>query len=137
LAWLERVDVAGLEPWGGALRFGWRVAYSHAERLSSAGLAERTYDRRGSAVAITRLGRRLLAAPPGDLRMGATYGFVIRHARAVSWAAALMTLRGHSWLGERSLRRDERWRVPVIWPPSRGSHRPDLVAHIRGADVAA
>jgi hypothetical protein len=44
--------------------------------------------------------------------------------------------RGHDWLGERALRRDERWRIPVIWPHSRGSHRPDLVAHIRGADVA-
>jgi hypothetical protein len=136
LAWLERVDVAGLEPWGRALGFGWRVAYSHAERLSSAGLAQRVYDRRGSVVAITRAGRRLLAAPPGDLRVGATYGFGISHARAVSWAAALMTLRGHNWLGERALRRDERWRIPVIWPHSQGSHRPDLVAHIRGADVA-
>ena len=136
LAWLERVDVAGLEPWGRAVGFGWRVAYSHAERLASVGLVERVYDRRGSVVAITRAGRRLLAAPPGDLRVGATYGFGISHARAVSWAAALMTLRGHDWLGERALRRDEGWRIPVIWPHSHGSHRPDLVAHIRGADVA-
>lgn len=136
LTWLERVDVAGLEPWGRALGFGWRVAYSHAERLASAGLAERVYDRRGSVLAITRAGRRLLAAPPGDLRIGATYGFGISHARAVSWVAALMTLRGRGWLGERALRRDERWRIPVIWPHSHGTHRPDLVARIRGADVA-
>ena len=74
MAWLERVDVAGLEPWGRALGFGWRVAYSHAERLARAGLAECVYDRRGSVVAITRAGRRVLAAPPGDLRVGATYG---------------------------------------------------------------
>ena len=136
LAWLERVDVAGLEPWGRALGIGWRVTYSHAERLARAGLAERIHDRRGSVVAITRAGRRLLAAPPGDLRVGATYGFGISHARAISWAAALMTLRGYDWLGERALRRDERWRIPVIWPHSYGSHRPDLIAHIRGMDVA-
>ena len=36
LKWLDRVDVAGVEPLGLALGFGWRVTYSHIERLAAA-----------------------------------------------------------------------------------------------------
>src|SRR5918995_4143813 len=85
LRWLARVDVAGLEPWGRAMGFGWRTTYSHAERLAAAGLAVRIYDREGSVVAITAAGRRLVCADGGELRLGATRGLGLRHARAVSW----------------------------------------------------
>ena len=136
LAWLERVDVAGLEPLGRAMGFGWRVTYSHAERLACAGLVERIYDRGGSVVAITRHGRHLLGAEAGDVPAGATQAFGLVHNRAMSWVAAYLTLRGREWIGERALRRDERWRVPVVWPGSRGTHRPDLASMVDGWPVA-
>jgi hypothetical protein len=47
-----------------------------------------------------------------------------------------LTLRGREWIGERALRRDERWRVPVVWPGSHGTHRPDLVSVFDGQPVA-
>jgi DNA-binding transcriptional ArsR family regulator len=136
LAWLERVDVAGLEPLGRAMGFGWRATYSHVERLAGAGLVERFYDRGGSVVAITRRGRRLLGAPPGDLRVGTTHGFALAHCRAMSWVAAYLTLRGRPWVGERALHRGDKWLVPVLWTTSWGTHRPDLVARVNGSPVA-
>jgi hypothetical protein len=116
--------------------FGWRVTYSHVERLASVELVERVYDRGGSVVAITRHGRRLVGAEPAEVRAGATQAFGIVHSRAMSWVAAYLTLRGREWIGERALRRDERWRVPVVWPASRGTHRPDLVSVVDGRPVA-
>ena len=68
LAWLARVDVAGLEPLACALGFGWRATYSHVERLAGAGMVERVYDRGGSVVAITRRGRLAVVAVLGDVR---------------------------------------------------------------------
>jgi hypothetical protein len=97
------------------------------ERLAGAGLVEPIYDRDGSVVAITRHGRRVLGAALGDVPIGVTRTAELAHTRAISWVAAYLTLRGRGWLGERALRREERWRVPVIWPASRSSHRPDLV----------
>ena len=97
---------------------------------------ERIYDRGGSVVAITRQGRRLLGAEPGEVRAGATQAFGVVHSRAMSWVAAYLTLRGREWIGERALRRDEQWRVPVVWPGSRGTHRPDLVSVVDGRPVA-
>jgi hypothetical protein len=136
LAWLERVDVAGLEPLGRALGFGWRVTYSHVARLAGVELVERVYDRGGSVVAITRDGRRLLGAEPGDVRAGATQAFGLVHSRAMSWVAAYLTLREREWISERTLRRDEAWRIPVVWPGSRGTHRPDLVSVVDSRPVA-
>ena len=136
LAWLARVDVAGLEPLRRAMGFGWRVTCSHVERLDNTGLVERIYDRGGSVVAITRRGTRLLDATPGEVRASSTQAFGLIHSRAVSWVAAYLTLRGRDWIGERALRREERWRVPVIWPGSRGTHRPDLVSVVDGRPVA-
>src|SRR5262249_1844404 len=85
---------------------------------------------------ITRHGRRVIGAEPGDVRAGATQAFGLAHSRAMSWVAAYLTLRGRQWIGERVLRRDERWRVPVVWPASRGTHRPDLVSVVAGRPVA-
>jgi hypothetical protein len=62
--------------------------------------------------------------------------FGLIHSRAISWVAAYLTLRGRDWVGERALLRDDRWRVPVIWQASRGSHRPDLVAMHDGRPTA-
>jgi hypothetical protein len=136
LRWLARVDVAGLEPWGLAMGFGWRATYSHAERLQAAGLAVRLYDREGSVVAITAAGRRLVRADGGEPRLGATRGLGLRHARAVSWVAALLTVRGRTWVSDRELRDRADWRVPVFWPNSHGTHRPDAGAEVAGRRVA-
>ena len=136
LRWLARVDLAGLEPWGHAMGFGRRATYSHAERLQSAGLAVRLYDREGSAVAITAAGRRRIGADGGDVRLGATRGLGLRHARAVSWVAGLLTVRGRAWVSDRELRDRPDWRVPVFWTNSYGTHRPDAGAMIGGQRVA-
>src|SRR3954452_15025657 len=126
LAWLARVEVAGLEPLGLAMGFGRRATYSHVERLIGTGLAVRGYDAGGSVVAITAAGRRLIGADRGDVRTGATHGSGLRHARAVSWVAALLTLRERAWVSERELRGRGEWEIPVIWSAQRGRHRPDL-----------
>src|SRR3954470_6966673 len=136
LRWLARLEVAGIEPLGHALGFGWRATYSHVERLARAGLIARGYDRGGSVVAITAAGRREVGADRGDVRSGATHGSGLRHARAVSWVAALLTLRERAWLSEQELRRDDGWLVPVVWASSRGRHRPDLGIVVREARVA-
>src|SRR4051795_11928869 len=119
LAWLARVEVAGVEPLGLALGFGWRATYSHLARLAGAGLVVRAFDPEGCVVAVTAAGRRAVGADRGDVRSGATHGSGLRHARAVSWVAALLTLRERAWLSERELGHDERWLVPVLWAASR------------------
>src|SRR3954454_4646938 len=136
LRWLARLEVAGIEPLGHALGFGWRATYSHLERLAGAGLIARGYDRAGSVVAITAAGRREVGADKGDVRSGATHGSGLRHARAVSWVAALLTLRERAWLSEQEVHRDDAWLVPVLWASSRGRHRPDLGIVVRDARVA-
>jgi hypothetical protein len=51
--------------------------------------------------------------------------------------AAHLTLRGRGWIGGRQLMRDERWRVPLLWPRGRvGTHRPDVVS-LHGQRVVA
>src|SRR3954470_9141313 len=136
LRWLARVEVAGIEPLGHALGFGWRATYSHVERLARAGLVARGYDRDGSVVAITAAGRRAVGADKGDVRSGATHGSGLRHARAVSWVAALLTVRGRTWVSEHEFRRDEAWQVPVVWAADRGRHRPDLGVVMGASRVA-
>jgi hypothetical protein len=49
-------------------------------------------------VAITAAGRRAVGAGRGDVRLGATHDLGLRHARAVSWVAALLTLRQREWI---------------------------------------
>lgn len=137
LAWLARVEVAGIEPLGLAMGFGHRSTYSHVARLRRAGLLERAFDADGSVVAITAAGRRTIGADRGDVRAGATHGSGLRHARAVSWVAALLELRGREWVSERELRGHADWEIPVVWAASRGRHRPDLgVVMAGGARVA-
>ena len=137
LRWLSRLDVAGIEALGCA--FGWRrsATYSHLQRLADAGYVIRAFDPGGSVVAITAAGRRWIGAERGDVRAGATYGSGLRHARAVSWVAALLTLRERAWVSERESRGRPEWEIPVIWPAHRGRHRPDLGAVMgSGARVA-
>lgn len=136
LKWLARVDVAGLEPWGLAMGFGSRATYSHAQRLAAAGLVTRIYDREGSVVAITAAGRRIACADVRQVPLGATRGFGLRHARAVSWVAALLAARGRDWLSDRELRERPDWRIPVFWTNSHGSHRPDAASTMEGRRVA-
>ena len=74
-------------------------------------------------------GVRAVDAGQGNVRAAATNGFGLAHSRAISWVAAYLTLRGRGWIGKRQLMRDDRWRVPVIWPRGGiGTHRPDLVS---------
>src|SRR3954451_24309685 len=126
LAWLARLEVAGIEPLGLAMGFGRRATYSHVARLIGAGLAVRGYDAGGSVVAITAAGRRAVGADRGDVRAGATHGSGLRHARAVSWVAALLTLRDREWVSDLEARRQPEWLVPVVWTGRRAGHRPDL-----------
>lgn len=127
LRWLERVEVAGLEPLGLGHRLGDRAVYSHVQRLADASLVVRIYDRDGSLVAITKEGRRAVrpdivnARPP---RGGLVRNVQSAHGRAVSWVAAWSTLRGHEWVSDREMRSLPAWHVPVIWS-RRGAHRPD------------
>jgi len=81
LRWLARLDVAGIEPLGLALGFGRRATYSHLARLADAGLIVRAYDPGGSVVAITAAGRRAIGQPRAHVRVGATHGFGLQHAR--------------------------------------------------------
>src|SRR4051794_39697610 len=101
LAWLARLDVAGVEPLGLAMGFGQSTTYSHVTRLAAAGLVVRVFDPTGSIVAITAEGRRAIHADRGNIRAGATHGSGLRHARAVSWVAALLTLGDREWISER------------------------------------
>lgn len=138
LRWLEPLEVAGLEPLGLAHRFGERATYSHVQRLADAGLVARTYDRDGSLVALTREGRR--RPRPDAFAIRTPRGGLIRnsqstHARAVSWAAARATLRGHEWVSDRDMRLMPEWQVPVIWS-RRGNHRPDIGVGIGGRRLA-
>src|SRR4051812_41982595 len=136
LKWLPRLDVAGVEPLGLAMGFGPSTPYSHVARPMAAGLVVRVFDPGGSMVAITAEGRRAIRADRGDVRAGATHGSGLRHARAVSWVAALLTIREGQWLSERELCGQEPWQVPVIWAASRARHRPDAGVLVRGARVA-
>jgi DNA-binding transcriptional ArsR family regulator len=136
LRWLSRVEVAGIEPLGLALGFGWRATYSHVERLAKAGLLERIHDREGSVVAITREGRRAVGADSGNVRLGATRGSGLRHARAVSWVTALLTLRDREWISDHEARGLPEWQIPVIWTQYRATHRPDVGATISTVRVA-
>ncbi|WP_170179077.1 hypothetical protein [Solirubrobacter pauli] len=123
---MARLEVAGIEPLGMALGFGWRTTYSHVERLAAAGLLVRAFDPDGSVVAITAAGRRAVEADRGDIRSGATHGSGLRHARAASWVAALLTLRDREWISDHELRGLDDWQIPVVWAGNRGRHRPDL-----------
>src|SRR4051794_32699515 len=136
LRWLARLEVAGLEPLGLALGLGWRVTYSHVERLAAAGLVGRGYDAGGSGGAVTPAGGREVGADHGDVRAGATHGSGLRHARAVSWVAALLTLREREWVSDLEARRQPEWLVPVVWTGRRAGHRPDLGIVMRERRVA-
>ena len=125
-----------MEPWGLALGFGLRATYSHIERLRAEGLALRLYDREGSVLAITAAGRRRVQAEGGEPRLRVLRGVGLRHARAVSWVAALLTVRGRTWLSERELRNRPDWLVPVFLSSSSGMHRPDVGAVVGGRRVA-
>lgn len=138
LAWLERLEVAGLEAFALAHGFGQRAAYSHVARLAERGLVERIYDRDGSLVAITMAGRRAVRpdlSDPRPPRVGPAGSTGRAHSRAVSWVAALLSLRGLDWVSDREARSRPEWQVPVIWN-QRGRHRPDLGTDRGGQRVA-
>jgi DNA-binding MarR family transcriptional regulator len=127
--------VAGIEPLWCAIGVGWRTGYSHVERLAKAGLVERTFDPGGSVVSITAAGRRAVAAEQRTIR-ARTHGSGLRHARAVSWVAALATVRERIWVSDLEARSREEWLVPLVWADRRARHRPDLGIELRGARVA-
>jgi hypothetical protein len=118
------------------MRMAMVTAYSHVQRLADAGLVTRVYDREGSLVVITPTGRIRTGTARGDPPRGATRGPGLWHSRAVSWVAALLSLRERRWLSERELRLRDEWQVPVYWPASRGTHRPDLGAEVDARRVA-
>ena len=118
LRWIERLEVAGLEPLALAHHLGPRAVYSHVQRLAADGLVERIYDRGGSLVAITRAGRSAVRPELHDPRAAAASlagGALTAHARATSWTAARATLRGLRWVSDREIRSLPAWQIPVIW----------------------
>jgi hypothetical protein len=77
----------------------------------------------------------VLRAAAAPVRVGATHGLGLQHARAVSWAAALLTIRDREWVSARELRRDKSW--PTIVGPSVGrAHRPTLGVLVSSSRVA-
>lgn len=136
LEWVARLDVAGVEPLGLALGMSRPVVYSHVARLAGAGWVELVSDRDGSVVAITREGRRAAGRAESGARPGQLSVVGRAHARAVSWVAALQTIRGRSWVSDREARERADWLVPVIWAGSRGTHRPDLGGEVAGRRIA-
>ena len=137
LEFVARLDVAAVGALQCAFALGRSATYSHLQRLHDAELVARLYSHgQGAAVAVTRRGRHHLVLPAADVPAGAQYGFGLRHSQAVSWVAALLQLRGRAWVSDREARSRPSWQVPVMWPASRGMHRPDLGASIDGARVA-
>jgi hypothetical protein len=100
--------------------------YSHLQRLAASGYVARVAGGESGAVVMTRDGWRRLGRAVNDVPRGMTYGLGLRHACAVSWVAALLSLRERTWIAERQMRRQQVWQVPVLWTGSRGTHRPDL-----------
>jgi DNA-binding transcriptional ArsR family regulator len=137
LEFVARLDVASVEALQCAFALSRSVTYSHLRRLYDAGLVSRLHSHdQGSAVAVTRRGRQHLALPSAEVPTGAQYGLGLRHSQAVSWVAALLELRGRVWVSDREARVRGDWQVPVMWPSSRGTHRPDLGTIIEGERVA-
>jgi hypothetical protein len=135
LRWLARLDVAGIETLGLALGFGRRATYSHLARLAHEGLVVRAFDRGGSVVSITAAGHRALGHPGAQTPVSATHGLRLQHARAVSWTAALLTIRGREWLSARELPSDPSWRL-IVRPSVDRAHRPNLGVLVRHSRVA-
>jgi hypothetical protein len=102
------------------------TTYSHLQRLAASGYVARVDGGESGAVVMTRDGWRRLGRAVNDVPRGMTYGLGLRHACAVSWVAALLSLRERTWIAERQMRRQQVWQVPVLWTGSRGTHRPDL-----------
>jgi hypothetical protein len=126
LSWLAKVDASGIEPLGLALGMRTSTTYSHLQRLAASGYVARVDGGESGAVVMTRDGWRRLGRAVNDVPRGMTYGLGLRHACAVSWVAALLSLRDRTWIAEREMRRQQVWQVPVLWTGSRGTHRPDL-----------
>lgn len=137
LALVARLEVASVEALQCAFALSRSVMYSHLRRLTEAAMVLRLRGYgHGGAVAITRQGRRSLALPAADAPAGTQHGLGMRHGLAVSWVAALLELRDRAWVSDSELRQRPDWRVQVIWPGSRSTHRPDLGATIGDARVA-
>ena len=138
LGWVDRLEVVGLEPLGLVLGTKSATTYSHVSRLVAAGFAERVFDPEGTVVAITAAGRRALRTDGRSLALhsGSARGAQRAHSRAVSWVAALVTLRGREWVSDREAGRRDEWLVPVLSHVGRGRHRPDLGVSVAGVRVA-
>jgi hypothetical protein len=74
--------------------------------------------------------RRPRGSRGGDARIR------FRHARAVSWVTALLTLRDRTCVSDYEARGMPEWQIPVIWTHHHAIHRPDIGATIAGAKVA-
>ena len=136
MAWIERLDVVGIEPLQLMLRISQQATYSHLKRLENAGYVERHYDRFGSLVSITREGRRVVGAGGPGARVEQTRGSGSAHLRAVSWMAARLSQQDREWVSDREARNQPDWLIPIIWPGARGTHRPDLGVSIGDQRIA-
>ena len=127
LAWVARLGVAGVEPARLVLGLSQAVAYSHVARLVRAQLLWRVgvKDGGGGVVAVTRAGARVARERGADGVVAARPNApsTARHARAVSWVAAAVELRGWEWLGPAQLAAGSGWRVQR---EDGARHAPDL-----------
>src|ERR1700731_1749820 len=115
LRWLARCGPWPLDPWRYARGWSEVAARSHARRLEREGWLERcpmTWGE-GSLFLATRkgvlvLGGRLIpASPPGAMWWG--------HRSACAWAAAWLTVRGRSFLGQREGLSRPYWSGELHW----------------------
>jgi hypothetical protein len=113
---------------------GWAAstAFSHAARLTAAGLAASCRMRRGdgSLIYATRSGVEASGAFAPALS-GVPAPTTWAHLEACAWTAAWLTARGRHVIGARSLLLDDRWKGQLEWLERDGlrrrAHRPDLV----------
>ena len=137
LAWVARLGVAGVEPARLVLGLSQAVAYSHVARLVSARLLWRVTvnDGGGGVVAVSRAGARVARERgfAGVVAARPNAPSTARHARAVSWVAAAVELRGWEWLGPAQLSAGSGWRVQR---EDGARHAPDLGLVRDGARTA-
>jgi len=138
LEWLARVGPSPLDPWRYAMGWSEVAARNHARRLEGEGWLERCPMVRGqgSLFRATRKGILVLGLPLIAATTPAPTWWA--HDSGCAWAAAWLTVRGRTFLGQRELLDDPEWSGQLDWLDrhsiKRSGHRPDLVAFV--SDIA-
>jgi hypothetical protein len=133
LRWLAGVGPSPFEAWGVAMGWADSTTFSHASRLTAAGLAAGCATRRG--------GGSLLYATRSGVEASGLYALPLvaepapstwAHLEACAWTSAWLTARGRHVVGTRELLLEDAWRGELEWLERDGlrrrAHRPDLAA---------